>query len=124
MYPGTDLIEIERVVLALKRHPQLKERLFTEQEIWQCEEKGFPAASLAGRFAAKEAVLKAFGTGLRGLKWLDIEIVCDSMGKPEVFLHGEAAALACKLGISKVKVSISHSREMALAFAVALTGRD
>jgi holo-[acyl-carrier protein] synthase len=121
MYPGTDLIEINRVSKALSRTPKLKMRLFTTMEITQCEQKGNPLESFAGRFAAKEAVLKALGTGLRGLNWVDIEIINNDLGRPEVRLHGAALVLAKELSIYEIRISISHSRELAVAFALALT---
>ncbi len=124
MYPGTDVIEIGRVARALVRHPLLKARLFTAAEIAECEGKGNPAASFAGRFAAKEAVLKALGTGLRGVNWLDIEIRNNSLGEPEVSLFGPALELARSRNVQEIRVSISHSRDMALAFALALTREE
>ncbi len=124
MYPGTDIIEIKRISRALEKYPQLKTRLFTEAEITECETRGNPAMSFAGRFAAKEAILKALGTGLRGLKWVDIEVVSNCLGQPEVHLSGPALELAVSLNIYDVRVSISHTREMAIAFAMALTGEE
>ncbi len=124
MYPGTDLIEIGRVAQAMVRHPLLKARLFTEAEMAQCEGKGNPAASFAGRFAAKEAVLKALGTGLRGVKWRDIEIITNALGEPEVSLFGPALELARNRNLYEIRVSISHSRDLALAFALALTREE
>lgn len=120
MYPGTDLIEIDRVAKALERRPSLKAKLFTAAEIAECAAKGFPAASFAGRFAAKEAISKALGSGLHGLQWTEIEVLNGPLGKPEVRLFGAAAELARRLKIREVRISISHSREMALAFAIAL----
>jgi len=124
MFPGTDLIEIRRIDDALTRRPLLKSRLFTPAEIVECEGKGSPAASFAGRFAAKEAVLKALGTGLSGVKWVDVEIVSDSFGRPQVCLHRAACELARGQNIAQVRVSISHTRALAMAFALALTGED
>lgn len=124
MYPGTDLLEIRRMAQALKRRPTLKSRLFTDGEIAECEAKGTPVASFAGRFAAKEAILKAFGTGLRGVKLLEIEILTDVLGKPQVSLYGAARELARRQNISEVRVSISHTRDLAMAFALALTREE
>ena len=124
MYPGTDLIEVERVATAILRRPAIKQRLFTPREIAECEGKGNPIASFAGRFAAKEAVLKSLGTGLRGVKWVEIEIIGDSLGRPEVQLYGAALKLAKELRITTIRVSISHISKLALAFAVALTGEE
>ncbi|MDA8442011.1 MAG: holo-ACP synthase [Peptococcaceae bacterium] len=124
MFPGTDLIEIKRVDQAMLRQPRLKSRLFTGAEIEECEQKGHAAASYAGKFAAKEAVLKALGTGLRGLNWTDIEVLADPLGKPEVHLATAAYELMISRGLSTVRVSISHSRDFAIAFAIALKGEE
>ncbi|MDO7785683.1 holo-ACP synthase [Desulforamulus aquiferis] len=115
---GTDIIEIERVELAISRSGQeFLNRVFTPGEQSYC---GGKVQCLAGRFAAKEAVLKALGTGLRGLRWTNIEILPNYQGKPEVKLSGSALELAADLGIDKIMVSISHDRGRAVAFAVAV----
>ena len=113
---GCDIIEISRIAKAIEnRH--FVERVYTEQEISYCESRGKQAAaSYAARFAAKEAVLKAFGTGLRAGTMLDIEVIPDALGKPEVKLYGYYADFAQKLGIKTICLSISHSRENAIAF--------
>lgn len=115
---GTDIIEIERVELAIKRSGQeFLDRVFTPAEQSYC---GGKVQCLAGRFAAKEAVLKALGTGLRGLRWTNIEILPNYQGKPEVRLTGGALELAAGMDIAKIMVSISHDRGRAVAFAVAM----
>ncbi len=121
MYPGIDLIEINRLAKALDRTPKLKARLFTAAEITQCEQKANQAESYAGKFAAKEAVLKALGTGLSGLKWVEIEVMDNKLGRPEVYLNGAALSMARTLGIYEIRVSISHSKQSAVAVALALT---
>ncbi|MEL7568239.1 MAG: holo-ACP synthase [Dehalobacterium sp.] len=115
---GTDIIEISRINKAAQRESFLK-RVFTEKEIALCRERHNFYASLAVRFAAKEAVSKALGTGFQGLKWREIEILSDSLGKPLVTLHGGARELAGRLGITNLEVTVSHSRDNAIAFCAA-----
>lgn len=113
--PGVDVIEISRVRDALEHHGAgFRRRVFTDLEWQQCG-RSYP--SLAGRFAAKEAVMKALGVG--GMKFRDIEIVRTASGKPEVRLTGRMQARAEKLGVARVAVSISHSRDYAVAIALA-----
>ncbi len=115
---GTDIIEIERIELAISRSgQQFLDRVFTPAEQEYC---GGKVHCLAGRFAAKEAVLKALGTGLRGLRWTNIEVLPNYLGKPEVKLSERALELAESMDISKILVSISHDRGRAVAFAVAV----
>jgi len=116
MYPGIDIIEILRFSQACHRHPRLLTRLFTDRELESC--KGKDISSLAARFAGKEAVLKAFGTGLRALAWHDIEILTDQTGEPIVYLSDKAQAAAGLRGGRVVKVSLSHSRDNAAAMAI------
>ena len=116
MYPGTDIIEIERMAAALQRRPELAERLFTPREREDLRSKG--PRSYAARFAGKEAVLKALGTGLRGLSWHDVEIISSPGGEPAVNLSPRAKALAEARGGSGVRVSLAHSQTQAIAFAV------
>lgn len=117
MYPGLDIIEIERVAEAFKRQPKLYERLFTTRERENLINKGIQ--SYAARFAGKEAVLKALGTGLRGLTWHDIEILnSDSSGEPLIYLSSRAMELVVHRGGSQVRISLSHNRTQAMAFAI------
>jgi holo-[acyl-carrier protein] synthase len=119
---GVDLVEIARVERALERHgDRFLERVFTQAEVLYC--RGRPP-ELAARFAAKEAVSKALGVGVRmmsrdGIGWLDAEIVGDVRGKPLIRLHGRATERAEELGLSEWAVSLSHTREHAIAFVVA-----
>lgn len=108
---GTDLVEIRRIEEACKRE-RFAERVFTPAELRNAGTGAKRWERLAGRFAAKEAVGKAFG---RPLSWQDVEIAKDDLGKPIVVLHGNAAELACG---ARVHVSISHTSEYATAFAV------
>ena len=113
---GCDVIEIARVQKAIERAAFVK-RVFASAEIAYCESRGKQAAaSFAARFAAKEAVLKALGTGLRGGELTEIVVTNDELGKPRVQLKGYHAELAARLGIKNICLSMSHSREMALAY--------
>lgn len=116
---GIDIVEISRISRALDRTARFLSRVFTSCEIEYFNSRGNSPGHIAGAFAAKEAVLKALGTGLRGMEWKDIEIVRDSAGKPGVNLYGGARALAEGSGIRKLHISISHERDYAVAQAVA-----
>jgi holo-[acyl-carrier protein] synthase len=116
---GTDIIEIKRVKKAIDRSSKLMERLFTEQELEYYRKKDMKAQHIAGGFSAKEAVLKALGTGLRGFKWKDIEILRSSAGKPVVKFGGNVKQFIEVNGIGAVHITISHSRGFAAATAVA-----
>lgn len=116
MYPGVDIIEIERVGKAFKRQPKLVERLFTERERKALLGKG--VQSYAARFAGKEAVLKTLGSELQGLSWHDIEILTNSSGEPIVYLSSRALAKVGVRGGSQVRLSLSHNRTQAVAFAI------
>jgi holo-[acyl-carrier protein] synthase len=118
---GTDLIEIERIRRALARYASFRERCFTEAERAYCDSRPNPAQSYAGRFAGKEAVGKALGFGVaRAFAWQEIEIV--GRPKPAVRLSGRLAERAAALGIGAVDLSMTHSRELAQAVAVASDG--
>lgn len=118
---GVDALEIRRLRVALARTPSLAGRLFTESEQAECTSSRGEATvgRLAARFAAKEAVAKALGTGLRGFSFRDIEVLPDELGKPAVTLHGGAADVAAALGVWRVHVSLSTSGDLAVANAVA-----
>lgn len=114
---GIDIIEIDRIEKALLKQDRFLEKLFTKYEITYYQEKGQKAETIAGIFAAKEAVSKVLGKGVSGYTWQDIEIKHDSNGKPEVFLYKGAYALAEELCIKKILVSISHCKMYAVANA-------
>ena len=114
---GVDIIEIHRIKQVLDRYGErFLNRLFTPNEIDYCRGR---APNLAGRFAAKEATMKALGTGARGVSWKDIEVVRADSGAPSVKLYGRAENRAEWLHVVEISVSISHSREYAVAFVVA-----
>ncbi len=118
---GVDAVEIDRMRRALERTPALADRVFTPTELLQCRSRGDRRrhARLAGRFAAKEAVAKAFGTGVVGFAFRDIEIVNDHGGAPAVVLADPARAVAVRRHITKVHVSLSLTGTVAFATAVA-----
>ncbi|MEG1002973.1 holo-ACP synthase [Clostridium sp.] len=113
---GTDIIEIERVKKAVERNPKFLEKMFTEREIEFLKSRNLKSETVAGSFSAKEAISKALGTGIRGFAFSDIEVLRDSLGKPEVILSDKITKLMNKN--LKVKVSISHNNDSAIAFAV------
>ena len=119
---GVDIIEIERIEAVLLRHGErFLRRVYTPAEQAYCRGR---VAELAARFAAKEAISKALGTGLRGVGWPEMEILGDKRGKPLVYLHGRARARAEELGLSEFAVSLSHSCDYAVAFVMAVGGRE
>ena len=114
---GVDLLEIARLKEAVERHGErFLARIYTQAEREVC---GGNAASLAARFAAKEAVSKALGSGLGPVAWTEIEILRADSGAPLLFLHGKARALADELGLNEWAISLSHTRENAIALVVA-----
>lgn len=119
---GVDIVEIERIKKALNTHNKLCCKLFTPVEREYCSRKAVPQRHYALRFAAKEAVLKALGIGFRGVKWTDIEIRHDDLGKPLVNLTGKAAQKAAELDVGEILLSLSFSRNNAVASAVAVGG--
>lgn len=114
---GTDLVEIERIRKAVSKGPRFLERVFSESERTLFEARGMETASIAATFAGKEAVLKVLGTGIRGMAWKDIEILREASGKPYVRLIGPAAERASALGIDEILISLTHSKNNAMAFA-------
>jgi len=114
---GVDLIETERIARALERWgDRFLQYVYTPAELDHCRSH---IPELAARFAAKEAVSKALGTGLRGVQWREMEVLSDARGKPLVRLHGGARKRAEKLGLDEFAISLSHSRRYAVAFVVA-----
>lgn len=116
LHAGVDIIEIERIQHALDRRPsRFLARIFTDREILRYAGR---IPELAARFAGKEAISKVLGTGIAGVSWREIEILNDPLGKPCVTLSGRAAQRASELGIREIEISLSHSQEYAVAFAI------
>ena len=112
---GVDIIEIGRIDRAMSEWQEaFLERIYTRAEL----ERHHNVSSLAARFAAKEAVAKALGTGIKGVSWKDIEILANEDGAPLVRLHGRALERSRELGIARFSISMSHSKEYAVAFVV------
>jgi holo-[acyl-carrier protein] synthase len=119
---GVDIVEIDRMAAALERHPQMRERLFSQEERAYCDKRNRPEIHYALRFAAKEAVLKALGTGFAGMKFTDVEVVRDAGGRPMPRLSGRAAEVAEQIGVRELHLSLSYTHTTAVASAVAITG--
>lgn len=120
---GCDIIEIERIARAIKSESFIR-RVFTAEEAAYCQRRGQQAAaSFAARFAAKEAVLKALGTGLREGSLQEIAVDNDGLGKPLVQLSGHFAMLAKQLGVKNIQISLSHSRDLATAYVIMEDGK-
>lgn len=113
---GIDIVEIERIELAIKQwERRFLHRIYTEAELQLCQGR---ISTLAARFAAKEAVMKVLGTGARGVGWREIEILADAHGKPFVKLHGQAQVKAKELNLSEICVSLSDTEQLAIAAAI------
>ena len=116
---GVDIIEIDRIERAVTRGGgRFLKRIYTDKELELCQNK---SPALAARFAAKEAVMKALGTGIKGVRWRDIETLANPDGKPIVNLYGGAQRTAKQLKLTEVEISLSHSREYAIASAIGST---
>ncbi len=118
---GVDIVEIDRMREALTRRPRMKERLFSEAEREYCDKRNKPEIHYAMRFAAKEAVLKALGTGFSGMRFRDVEVVRDERGRPIPKLSGKAAEVAEAAGVVEMHLSLSYTHANAVASAVAIT---
>jgi len=119
---GVDIVEIARMRSALGCRPRLKVRLFSEAERAYCEKRAKPEVHYALRFAAKEAVFKALGTGFSGMRFTDVEVVNEASGRPVPRLQGRAAAYAEKAGVVEMHLSLSFTHTTAVASAVAIVG--
>lgn len=120
---GIDMVEVVRIQRALE-DPRIgrrfRERVYTDKEVEYCEKRRRRYESFAGRFAAKEATMKALGTGWGGkIGWRDIEVVSAASGEPEVYLHNKASSLAQELGIRHLSLSITHTERYAMATLIA-----
>jgi holo-[acyl-carrier protein] synthase len=119
---GTDIIECVRIAQMIEKHGELfLQRVFTKREILYCSSRRSSTQHYAGRWAAKEAALKALGTGwARGVHWTDIEVQHESGGKPTLVLANRAGEIAISLGIQQMLISISHCRNYAIAYVNAV----
>ena len=119
---GVDMLKIERMEQVMRRRPSFVRRVFTEEERAYCDTSARPAEHYAARFAAREAVLKALGTGFSGGVGLrDVSVTRDAAGRPQALLTGRAAQIARERGVREIALSISHTREVAVANALAVT---
>lgn len=118
--PGVDLVETARIAGSIERLGEaFLSRVFTEAERTYCASRARATASYAARWAAKEAVAKALGCGIgAGASLVEIEVVRDAAGAPSIVLHGTAAATAARLGVTGVRISLTHTEHYAAAFAV------
>ena len=114
---GVDVVDLARFERATSRTPGVLTRLFADSEQWDGDARR-SLSSLAARFAAKEAVMKALGTGVRGVGWRDIEVLPNRRGKPLVFLYGRGAARAEQIEMRALEVSLTHSNDFAIASVV------
>jgi holo-[acyl-carrier protein] synthase len=123
---GIDLVDFKRIEQMLERHEdRFLDRVFTSAEQAYANSNRDSTQTLAGRFAAKEAVLKLMGTGWRGkIAWTDIEVLNNPSGQPEVTVRGEVEKIAARLGVKQISVSITHTANFAIASAVALVRSD
>jgi holo-[acyl-carrier protein] synthase len=117
---GTDIVEIVRIGRVIERHgEQFLQRVFTDQEISYCSKRREYLQHYAGRWAAKEAVMKVLGTGFApGIGWKDIEVCMKPSGQPFIQMHGSVRELAEQLGIDEILISVSHCRAYATATAI------
>lgn len=118
---GIDIISTERIKQSLERYgDRFTARIYTPGEIEYCRTRKYPHLHYAARFAAKEALVKALGTGFRfGIKHTEIETVLNDLGKPDILLHNTTAAISQQKGITRLSLSLSHNDEQATAIVVA-----
>jgi holo-[acyl-carrier protein] synthase len=117
---GIDIIEIERIKNAIKDNSRFLEKIFTNDEIKYFESNGFKAESIAGNFAAKEAISKSMGTGIRNFNFKDIEVLRDELGKPIVKTYNNLEQMCIDYNVLEIKVSISHCKQYAVANAITI----
>lgn len=122
---GIDLAEVDRIAAAMARYgPRFAQRVFTPSEIAYAESKANKYERFAARFAAKEAGMKAIGTGWRrGVGWHDFEVVRERSGRPTLQFHGKAAEFARALGVERVALSLTHTHQYGMAFVILEGGR-
>lgn len=117
---GVDIVEIERIKRYLNKNENFLKKLFTEKEIELFREKGYAPQTIAGNFAAKEAISKSLGLGIRGYNFKDIEILRNELGKPIVKTHNNLEKISKNYNILEIKVSISHGKDYAVANAITI----
>lgn len=117
---GIDIIEIERIKEAINNNPRFLNKIFTDDEIKYFESRGFKPESIAGNFAAKEAISKAIGRGIRDFNFKDIEILRNELGKPIVKTYNNLQQICIDYNVLEIKVSISHCKEYAVANAMTI----
>lgn len=116
---GTDIVDVSRVERLIHKSPAFIEKVFCPAEIEYCQSRANTAESFAARFAAKEAVMKALGTGwAEKIAFKEICVISDERGKPELILLGATKAFAEKLGVKRMHLTLSHEKTMALAFVI------
>lgn len=118
---GVDVVDIPRLRAVLERRPAMADRLFSADELAYAATLANPAPTLAGRFGAKEAVMKALGVGIGALDWTDVSVVRQAGGSPELVVRGRAAQLATDRGVGAWEVSISHTSTIASVTVLALS---
>ena len=118
---GVDIVEIDRIKEALTKNERFLNKLFTKNEIEYFNSKNFKVETIAGNFAAKEAISKAIGTGIRNFNFSDMEILRNDLGKPVVKTYNNLKQICIDFNVLNIKVSISHSNKYAVANAIAIT---
>lgn len=118
---GTDIIEVDRIKNSLSKRGDFLKKIFTEREINMFEQKGNNPQTIAGNFAAKEAISKSLGLGIRGYNFKDIEILRNDLGKPIVKTYNNLNQICIQYSVVEIKVSISHSESYAVASAITIT---
>lgn len=118
---GVDIVEIERIKSAIENNERFLSKLFTEEEIKYFKSKNYKVETIAGNFAAKEAISKSIGTGIREFGFKDIEVLRNSLGKPIVKTYNNLNQICIDYNVLEIKVSISHSEKYAVANAIAIT---
>lgn len=125
MYVGIDIIEIRRIEKLFSANEDFLKRIYTEKEIEYCKQKKNKYQHFAARFASKEAMFKALGTGWVGkMKWTDIELLNDEMGRPYLNLYGNVKELADKKHIDNISVSLSHCQDYAIAHVLLVPKKE
>jgi holo-[acyl-carrier protein] synthase len=116
---GIDIVEVPRIAKSIERFGErFLKRIYTPAEIRYCDSKANRIERYAARFAAKEAGMKAIGTGMRGVSWQDFEVGREPTGRPTMLFHGRAAEVAKRLGVRRAHLSVSHTEEHAVAYVL------